>query len=70
MAHTYKKIELVGTSNEGLEDAIRTAVYKAAKTIHHMDWFEMKDVRGWIKDGEIEYFQVTVQIGFRLDDED
>ncbi len=66
--HTYKKVELTGSSKEGTDQAIRNAITKAAKTIHHMDWFEVVDTRGQIVEGEIAYWQVTIRVGFRLDD--
>jgi len=63
----YKKIELVGTSDESLEDAIRTAIKKASETLRHLDWFEVKEIRGKIGDGDVQSFQVVLQVGFRLD---
>ncbi|MGB0695183.1 MAG: dodecin [Rhodospirillaceae bacterium] len=63
----YKKIDLVGTSRNSIEDAIRGAVATAAETVRNLDWFEVKEVRGWIKDGEVQHFQVTMQVGFRLE---
>ena len=68
MASVYKKIELVGSSREGIDDAIRRAVAKAGETVRNLDWFEVKEVRGWIDAGEVQHFQVTLQVGFRLDD--
>ena len=63
----YKKIELVGTSNESLEDAIRAAIKKASETLRHLDWFEVKEIRGKIGDGDVQSFQVVLQVGFKLD---
>lgn len=63
----YKKVDLVGTSKDSIEDAVRGAVRKASESIHHMDWFEVKEVRGWIKDGEVQHFQVAMQVGFKID---
>ena len=63
----YKKIELVGTSDESLEEAIRTAIKKASETLRHLDWFEVKEIRGKISDGDGQSFQVVLQVGFRLD---
>ncbi|WP_457627870.1 dodecin [Oceanithermus sp.] len=63
----YKKIELVGTSNESLEEAIRTAIKKASETLRHLDWFEVKEIRGKIGDGDVQSFQVVLQVGFKLD---
>jgi flavin-binding protein dodecin len=63
----YKKIELVGSSKEGLEDAIRVAVKKASETLHNLDWFEVKEIRGRLDEGEAKEFQVVLQVGFKLD---
>jgi len=65
--HVYKKIELTGSSEKSLEDAIHNAVAKAAETIHDMRWFEVVDTRGHIEDGRVVHYQVTVKIGFTLD---
>jgi len=65
--HVYKKIDLVGSSRDGVDDAIRKAVKRAAKTMRNLDWFEVKEIRGWIDDGEIQHVQVAMQVGFRLD---
>jgi len=67
--HTYKKIEIVGTSTTGTDDAIRNAIARAAKSIHHMDWFEVVEHRGHIVDGRVAHWQVTLKIGFRLEDD-
>ena len=69
MGSTYKKIELVGSSKDGVDDAIAGAVRKASETVRNLDWFEVKEIRGWIQDGEPQHTQVTIQVGFRLDDE-
>ena len=63
----YKKIELVGTSDTSLEEAIRTAIKKASETLRHLDWFEVKEIRGKIGEGDVQSFQVVLQVGFRLD---
>ena len=68
--HVYKKVELVGSSRESVEDAVRQAVSRAAKTTRNLNWFEVKEIRGWIQDGEVQHFQVTLSVGFRLDEED
>jgi flavin-binding protein dodecin len=65
--HVYKKIDLVGSSKESVEDAIRQAVSRASKTMRNLDWFEVKEIRGWIDEGEVQHFQVALQVGFRLD---
>ncbi len=66
--HTYKIIELVGSSTAGSDDAIRNAISRASKTIQHMDWFEVVETRGHIQNGAISHFQVTLKVGFRLVD--
>ncbi len=66
--HVYKKIEITGSSAQGMEHAVRNAVGKAAQTVKHMDWFEVVETRGQIQDGVIAFWQVTVKIGFRLQD--
>jgi len=65
--HTYKKIELVGSSPESIEGAVKNAVNRAAETIRNMRWFEVAEVRGQIEDNKIAHWQVTVKIGFTLD---
>ncbi|NOU24857.1 MAG: dodecin domain-containing protein [Methylotenera sp.] len=67
-AHTYKLIELVGTSTVGTDDAIRNAIAKAALTVKHLDWFEVLESRGHIVNGQIAHFQVTIKVGFRIED--
>jgi hypothetical protein len=66
--HIYKHIELTGSSDVGTDQAIKNAVAKAGKTVKHMDWFEVVATRGYIYDGAIKHWQVTIKIGFRLDD--
>ncbi|GEA53002.1 hypothetical protein VIN01S_38060 [Vibrio inusitatus NBRC 102082] len=65
--HTYKKMEIVGSSSVGIEDAINHAVEKASQSVHNMRWFEMQEVRGHIEEGKVAHWQVTVKIGFTLD---
>jgi dodecin len=65
----YKKIELVGTSTSGIEDAIQNAITTAAQTIKHMDWFEVSEMRGHITDGRVAHYQVVLKVGFRLERE-
>lgn len=64
----YRVTEVVGTSTEGVDDAIRRGVHRAGQTVRNMDWFEATEIRGHIENGEVEHFQVTMKIGFRLDD--
>lgn len=65
--HVYKSIELTGSSTTSIEDAIRTAMDKAAKTIRNMRWFEVVETRGYMEDGKIAYWQVTVKISFTVE---
>ena len=65
--HVYKKIELIGSSSLGIQEAIDNAVTKASKTINNMRWFEVIETRGHINDGKIEHWQVTIKVGFTLD---
>lgn len=64
--HVYKKIELTGSSHVSSDDAVCNAIAKASKSLEHLDWFEVMDTRGYIKDGHVEYWQVTLKVGFRL----
>jgi flavin-binding protein dodecin len=66
---TYRVTEIVGTSQEGIDQAIRNAVERASSTLRHVDWFEMTQVRGQVKDGTVEHFQVGLKVGFRLEDD-
>ena len=66
-AHTYKLIELVGSSTESTDHAIRDAIAKAALTVKHMDWYEMIESRGHIVDGRVSHYQVRIKVGFRLE---
>ena len=65
--NTYKVTEIVGTSAEGIDDAIRNGVDKASKTLRNLDWFEVVGVRGHLVEGAIGHFQVTMKLGFRID---
>ena len=65
--HTYKVVEVVGSSTESIADAARNAVAKAAETLRNIEWFEVESVRGTVVDGTIDHFQVTTKIGFRLE---
>ena len=67
MPGTYKKIEVVGTSSVSFAEAVKSAVQQASKSVRHMDWFEVVEMRGRIKGGEVTEFQVTVRIGFKLE---
>jgi dodecin len=66
--HIYRVTELVGSSAVSVDDAIRGAVTRAAKTLHNLDWFEVTNIRGHIENNELSHFQVTLKVGFRVDD--
>jgi dodecin len=66
--HVYKTIELVGSSTRGMEDAVQKAVTKAAETVRNLRWFEVLDTRGHIEGGQVAHWQVTLKIGFTLED--
>lgn len=68
-AHVYKKIELVGSSQTSIEDAVNNAVERAAETIRHIRWVEVIETRCHVEDNRIAYWQVTVRLGFTLEDE-
>ena len=65
--NTYRVIEIVGTSTNGVDDAITAAVSRASQTLEHLDWFEMTSVRGHIENGQIGHFQVQLKVGFKID---
>jgi dodecin len=66
--HVYKKIEIVGSSPNGLEEAVHNALSRASKTIRNMRWFEVTETRGYVDDGKIAHWQVTLKIGFTLEE--
>jgi dodecin len=66
--HVYKKIELTGSSPNSIEEAVQNAIARASQTIRQMRWFEVTETRGYIEDGQIAHWQVTVKIGFTLED--
>jgi len=66
--HTYKITELTGSSPTGIEDAVNSAVAKAAKSLHNLRWFEVTEVRGHVDNGKVAQWQVTVKLGFTLDE--
>ena len=63
---TYKVIELVGSSSDGVQEAIDGAISRASETLRNLDWFEVKEIRGSIQDGGVTWYQVKVAIGFRV----
>jgi flavin-binding protein dodecin len=66
--HVYKKIEITGTSNTTVEEAVQHAIARAAKTVANMRWFEVVDTRGTVEDGKVGQWQVTVKVGFTLNE--
>ncbi len=68
MAGTYKKIEIVGTSPTSYAEATRTAIAEAARSVRGMSWFEVVEQRGAIRDGKVSEFQVTLRVGFKIED--
>lgn len=69
-SRTYRVTEIVGTSPEGVDQAIRNGIERAGKTLRHLDWFEVSQVRGHVKDGTVDHFQVSMKVGFRLEDDE
>jgi len=65
--HIYKKIELVGSSADSIEDAVQNAISKASKSLRNLRWFEVLETRGQIEEGKIAHWQVTIKVGFTLD---
>lgn len=68
MDRTYGLTEIVGTSKNGIDDAIRNAVARTSQTVRHVDWFEVTQMRGYVRDGKVDHFQVSLKIGFRIED--
>ena len=66
--HTYGITEIVGTSPDSLQQAIRNGVSRASQTVRNLDWFEVQSIRGQISDGEVAHFQVQMKVGFRIED--
>jgi dodecin len=66
--HIYKKIELVGSSAKGIEDAVKRALSRAKKTVRNMRWFEITETRGYLEEGKIAHWQVTLKVGFTLEE--
>jgi len=67
-AHTYKLVELVGSSATSTDEAIRNAIEKAALTIKHIDWFQVMELRGHVENGRVAHYQVSLKVGFRIED--
>ena len=66
--HTYRLTEIVGSSPNGLQEAIVNGLARASKTLHGLDWFEVVEIRGALADGAVAQYQVTMKVGFRVDD--
>jgi flavin-binding protein dodecin len=66
--HTYKVVEITGSSAQGVTEAIQSGVSRAAETLRHLEWVEVDSIRGRIEEGKVAYFQVTMKLGFRLED--
>jgi flavin-binding protein dodecin len=67
-SHTYRISEIVGTSPDSVDQAIRNGLERAGQTVRNLDWFEVGGIRGHLEDGQIAHFQVTMKVGFRLED--
>ncbi len=67
--HTYKVTEIVGSSADGIDAAIQSGIARAGESLRHLGWFEVTDIRGHLEDGAIAHYQVTMKVGFRLDDD-
>ncbi|MFE6287232.1 dodecin [Streptomyces sp. NPDC057877] len=68
--HTYRVTDIVGTSPEGVDQAIRNGITRASQTLRNLDWFEVTEVRGQLDNGDIAHWQVSMKVGFRLEDTD
>ncbi|MFD7702315.1 dodecin [Streptomyces caelestis] len=68
--HTYRVTEIVGTSPDGVDQAVRNGIERASRTLRNLDWFEVTQVRGQIEDGRVAHWQVGLKVGFRLEDSD
>jgi dodecin len=68
MSHVYKSIELTGSSPKSIEDAIESAIAKASKSVRNMHWFQVVETRGHVAEGKVAHYQVTLKVGFTLED--
>ena len=66
--HIYKKVELVGSSQTGIEDAVNNAITRASKTVRNLRWFVVSEIRGQLENGKVAHWQVTVKVGFNLEE--
>lgn len=69
MDHVYRVTEIVGSSTNSLDEAIRNALDRATRTLRHVDWFEVSEIRGTVQDNQVGYYQVGLKVGFRLEEE-
>jgi flavin-binding protein dodecin len=67
--HVYRLTEIVGSSSDGVDQAIRNAISRASQTLHNLDWFQVTEIRGYLREESTGHVQVTLKVGFRLDDE-
>ena len=67
-SHTYRMVEIVGTSPQGLDDAIRNGIARANRTVRNLDWFQVTEIRGNLQEGQIADWQISMKVGFRLED--
>ena len=65
--HVYSVTEIVGSSEVSISDAIQTAIAKASESLRNLEWFEIGSIRGWVKEGKVGHYQVTMKLGFRYD---
>ncbi len=66
--HVYKQVRLTGSSTESSDDAVRRAIARAAKTLHQLRWFKVVETLGHIENGQVQHWQVTIEVGFTLED--
>ncbi len=66
--HVYKSVEITGTSTTGVDEAIERAIAKASESLRNLDWFEVLTIRGHLHEGRVQHYQVTLKVGFRLDE--
>jgi flavin-binding protein dodecin len=66
--HTYRVTEIVGSSHDSIDEAVRNGLERAGQTLRNLDWFEVEGIRGHLEDGRIGHIQVTMKVGFRLED--
>ena len=67
-AHTYRVVEIVGSSTNGIDAAITNAISRASQTLRNLEWFEVSSLRGHVENGSVGHFQVTLKLGFRLEE--